>query len=777
MKLRPAQEEILKYESGRMAISAVPGSGKTFVLTRLAALLIAAGRLQVDAGQRVLIVTYLNSSVDTFQARISSWLRELGLPPTSGYDVRTLHSLAREILLFDPAAAGVPPDFPVLDDGQRTLYLARAVDAWINENRADWYALLPPEAADSPRLRARWRNVTEEAARDLIRVAKNRRFAPGAIRVCLHQRLNRWMRDREEAGPADGFYGEAARLPSPPVWLSLVAMLTGIYSRYQTAVETQGALDFDDLVWRAADLLAQDAGVVEALRQRWPYVLEDEAQDSLPLQEVLLETLTGPYGNWVRVGDPNQAITSSFTSAHPIHFRRFLEQPDVINRPLADSGRSSRKIIALANRLVEWACDDHPVRQVRQAAFLRQQIRPTPPGDSQPNPPDAQSTIRIRVYKHREREELPTVARHAWEHARRHPEQTIAVLVPTNETGFAVGEHLDSLGADFDELLRGSGRSQEIAAALYGVLGLLADPLSTRRLEEAYEALLDLEALPPPTRSPAERDRILTLLRSVQRPEALFYPPRGGDMADALPTGIATAAEETAIAAFVARMRAFFSALELPPDALVLAVADDLFRGDADLALAYQISGYVRLLSDANPTWRLPELAAQLEGIAAGSVHLPGVGPRDVGYEPRAGRITLTTQHRAKGLEWDTVFLVGIDGFWIPDNLEAHFMGVDDFVGGDLGAEVTAQLQELMEGDTGSLPDLTATQTTHVEVIAERLRLLYVGITRARLNLFISRSRAVTTYQREQDSLPSTALGVLYTHLKHQGGGQGKQPV
>ncbi len=770
MKLRPAQEEILKYQSGWMAISAVPGSGKTFVLTRLAALLIAAGRLQVDAGQRVLVVTYLNSSVETFQARIANWLRELGLNPLSGYDVRTLHSLAREILIFDPAAAGVPPEFPVLDEGQRALYLARAVDGWINENAADWHGLLPEGAADSPRTRARWRNLTEQTARDVIRVAKNQRYSPGAIRERLNQRLSGWMRDREEAGWGDQLYRDRGRLSGPPIWISLMAMLTGIYSRYQSALETQGALDFDDLVWRAADLLASDPGMVSALRRRWPYVLEDEAQDSLPLQEVLLETLTGPDGNWVRVGDPNQAITSSFTSADPLHFRRFLERPNVIKRPLPDSGRSSRRIIGLANRLVEWTCDDHPVSQVRDTAFRRQEIRPAPPGDAQPNPPNAQSTIRIRVYQHREREELPAVARRAWEHARRQPDQTIAILVPTNETGYSVSEHLDALDADFDELLRGSGRVQEIAAALYSVLGLLADPLSARRLEEAYAALLDMEALPPPTPSAPERERLLTLLRSVQRPEALLYPQPGSDLADALPKGIATPAEEEAIAAFAVKLRGYFDALELPPDALVLAVADDLFRGEGDLAIAYQISGYVRTLSDANPPWRLPELVEQLQGIATGSVHLPGLGSGDIGYEPQPGRITLTTQHRAKGLEWDTVFLVGIDGFWIPNDLEARFIGVDDFIGGDLRAEATAQLRELMEGDAGRLAELSPTQAAHVEVIAERLRLLYVGITRARLNLFVSRSRAVTTYQREQDALPTSALGVLYDHLQRDAG-------
>ena len=58
------------------------------------------------------------------------------------------------------------------------------------------------------------------------------------------------------------------------------------------------------------------------------------------------------------------------------------------------------------------------------------------------------------------------------------------------------------------------------------------------------------------------------------------------------------------------------------------------------------------------------------------------------------------------------------------------------------------------------------TETAHIEVIAERLRLLYVGITRARRKLFISRSKTVTVYQKERDSEASTALGVLYRHLQ-----------
>ena len=70
-----------------------------------------------------------------------------------------------------------------------------------------------------------------------------------------------------------------------------------IYGRYQTLLNRQGALDFDDLIWEAVTYLQERPSLAEQLRLRWPYILEDEAQDSVPLQETLIQTLTGEDGN------------------------------------------------------------------------------------------------------------------------------------------------------------------------------------------------------------------------------------------------------------------------------------------------------------------------------------------------------------------------------------------------------------------------------------------------------------------------------------------------
>ena len=61
LHLRPAQEKILAYAGGRMGVSAVPGAGKTFILSALAARLVSAA---IDNDQEVLIVTMMNSAVE-----------------------------------------------------------------------------------------------------------------------------------------------------------------------------------------------------------------------------------------------------------------------------------------------------------------------------------------------------------------------------------------------------------------------------------------------------------------------------------------------------------------------------------------------------------------------------------------------------------------------------------------------------------------------------------------------------------------------------------------
>ncbi|NLA80076.1 MAG: UvrD-helicase domain-containing protein, partial [Chloroflexi bacterium] len=125
IRLRESQERILAYEGGLMGISAVPGSGKTFTLSHLAAKLVLESDLAFD--QEVLIVTFSNVAADNFSARIGKILSSKGIMEGIGYKVRTLHGLASDIIRERPDLAGLSNDFSIIDESESTEILKELV--------------------------------------------------------------------------------------------------------------------------------------------------------------------------------------------------------------------------------------------------------------------------------------------------------------------------------------------------------------------------------------------------------------------------------------------------------------------------------------------------------------------------------------------------------------------------------------------------------------------------------------------------------------------------
>src|SRR5512136_2128418 len=126
---RSTQQQILAYTSGKMGISAVPGSGKTHTLSALAARLIRSGKIAGE--QEVLIVTLVNSAVDNFASRIKDFL---ALPMPFGYRVRTLHGLAHDIIREKPAAVGLEERFAIIDEREADFIRKEAARAYLQAN-------------------------------------------------------------------------------------------------------------------------------------------------------------------------------------------------------------------------------------------------------------------------------------------------------------------------------------------------------------------------------------------------------------------------------------------------------------------------------------------------------------------------------------------------------------------------------------------------------------------------------------------------------------------
>jgi DNA helicase-2/ATP-dependent DNA helicase PcrA len=712
---RPSQSEILAYRGGKMGISAVPGSGKTHTLSALAAGIITRGELGVE--QEVLIVTLVNSAVDNFSSRISGFIQERGLLPHIGYRVRTLHGLAHDIVREKPAAVGLEERFSIIDEREADFIRKEAAQAWLQAHPYGLDDYLDPEMEESKRdwvRRGQLPELVESLSLGFIRSAKDRRLTPENLRRLLDEL---------------------------PAALPLAEMGWEIYANYQRALAYRGAVDFDDLIRLSLRLLELDAEYLERLRYRWPYILEDEAQDSSMLQEQILRLLAGPQGNWVRVGDPNQAIFETFTTASPRYLREFIAHEAEFRRELPDSGRSQQSIINLANWLIDWVNGEHPASSARDSLTIPY-IRPAPEGDPQPNPPDDSTGIRLIGRKFTPEEETNAVVDSLEKWLPEHKDWTVAVLVPRNQRGADVIEALKRRRIDYIEFLASTSSTRAAVGALGNVVNYLADPQSANKLARVYQVWRrDWRA--GETEQHATYKHIPELLRKCREVESFIAPRPDWDW---LANIAASETEEITLElrAFREVVRRWQGTTLLPIDQMILTLAQDLFTEVSDLALAHKLALVLRQAADDHGDWRLPELTGELGVIARNERRFIGFSSDESGFSPEQhkGKVVVTTMHKAKGLEWDRVYLLSVNNYDFP-SLQPYDRYISEkwFVrnGLNLEAEALAQLESL---ETNSeykwYAEGAATQQARLDYVKERLRLFYVGITRAKRELVIT---------------------------------------
>jgi len=728
---RPSQREILKYTGGTLGISAVPGSGKTHTLSALAAQIISSSQLGPD--QEVLIVTLVNSAVDNFSARIGEFIQARGLIPQLDYRVRTLHGLAHDIVRENPPLVGLDKKFSIVDETASSSMIADAARAWVQTHPdvLDQYISTALDDYQTRRVRGKdWPELIENLATSFIRSAKDRRLTPDKLRLAL---------DRQ------------------PASLSLAHMGLDIYSDYQRALAYRGAVDFDDLIRLAYEMLDTSDELLERLRYRWPYILEDEAQDSSDIQQAILGMLSADSGNWVRVGDPNQAIFETFTTANPELLRAFIR--DNKNIPMPESGRSQPAIINLANHLIDWTMTEHPISKARDA-LSPPYIELTPENDPQPNPSDDPSGIRLISKKFSPGEEMNEVVKSIESWLPDHKDLTVAVLTSTNDHAAKIAEALKQRKIEFRELLRSTSPTRAAAGALSYVLTYLAAPDSASKLAQAYRVWRrdwreDEEHEPLV-------EHVATLIRKCKEVESFLAPRPDQDWFSALSPEEEADEIITELKAFREVIIRWHGATVLPIDQLILTLSQDIFTSPADLALAHKLALVLRQVADENPQWRLPELTPSLHEIARNERRFIGFSSDDAGFNPDAykGIVVVSTMHKAKGLEWDRVYLMSMNNYDYPSNQpNDRFISERWFVRDSLNleGEALAQLRgAISTSEYDYYEEGSATRRVRLDYVRERLRLLYVGITRARKELIVTWNTG-----RKGDAIPSLPFAAL----------------
>jgi DNA helicase-2/ATP-dependent DNA helicase PcrA len=292
--LNPKQREAALATEGPVLVLAGAGTGKTRVVTYRIAHLIETG----VPGDAILAVTFTNKAADEMRERVATLLLGSGKPFADPW-IYTFHAFCARLLRREAPRLGLPRDFAIYDDDDQTAAVKRALEQ-----------LGVSDSSERPR-----------AILERISSAKNHGETPDAA--------------AESAGD------DRARA------------FARIYAAYEGVLRRAGALDFDDLLLRAVQVLGDFPEARAAWSSRFRYVLVDEYQDTNRAQFDLLRLLLNSDRNLCVVGDEDQSIYR-WRGADVGNILRFAENfPGAQVVRLEQNYRSTQNILDAAAGVVQ----------------------------------------------------------------------------------------------------------------------------------------------------------------------------------------------------------------------------------------------------------------------------------------------------------------------------------------------------------------------------------------------------------------------------------------
>lgn len=701
--LNPQQKEAVTTIDGPLLVLAGAGSGKTRVITYRIAYLLSQG---VPASS-ILAVSFTNKAAEEMKERIE---RMIGGKAAHALTLSTFHSLGLLILKAECEALGFPRGFTVYDTSDQLGVIREILkEAQVADRRLDVKSIL-------------------------FRISrlKNAGISP--------EKFIKQMGRSAFVSEYDGFAAE-------------------VYPRYQEKLKAFHALDFDDLLVETKRLFIENESVLQRWQKKFRYILVDEYQDTNHCQLELLQMLSKLHGNLAVVGDDDQSIYSwrGAVSENILTFHQQFPGSKVIK--LEENYRSTQVILDAANSVIAK-------NQKRQQKTLWSQKKQ---GDliQMVVCPDAEAEAEfiageiefLRSYRKKELRDIAILyrsniqARSLEESLRQnridykmiggqaffdrkevkdciaylklliHPRDEISlrriINYPARGIGAATLEaasHLqkqiqikDSQTSLWDSLLVISKNSSLQGGDLLNSVHSLGPPLS-----EASVANPELNTLPSSVGSAklaaagsaklstSGKNSLCQFVDLMQRHRALFLEGQG----------------------FAKKAKAFLEEVGL---------FDELIRSGPTATAAQKrirnVEGFLESLERY-------EQKSGMRGTDQLSAYLQKLSLQtqdDDAEDALTNEITLSTLHGAKGLEFQVVFLVGVEEELLPHKRTLYPSEMD--------------LSEVA-GPTD---------------ISEERRLFYVGITRARELLYLSQAQNRGT--RGIPRVPSRFLEDIPAHL------------
>jgi DNA helicase-2/ATP-dependent DNA helicase PcrA len=292
-ELNPKQREAVLATEGPVLVLAGAGTGKTRVITYRVAYLIEQGA----SPSSILAVTFTNKAADQMKDRIGALLRASGRDSSEVW-ISTFHSFCARLLRREAPRLGLPRDFAIYDEDDQTAAVKLALRQLGLEDNG-----YPPRAL-----------------LERISHAKNHGLSPEQL-----------------AGEAFDEQGRAA---------------AEVFAVYEKILRKSTALDFDDLLLRAVELLRDHTEARAKWSERFHYIQVDEYQDTNEAQDELVRLLASRWNNVCVVGDEDQSIYS-WRGALAGNLQRFIEDfPGTTVVRLEENYRSTQTILDAASAVV-----------------------------------------------------------------------------------------------------------------------------------------------------------------------------------------------------------------------------------------------------------------------------------------------------------------------------------------------------------------------------------------------------------------------------------------
>jgi DNA helicase-2/ATP-dependent DNA helicase PcrA len=294
----PEQEEIIEHREGPLQVIACAGSGKTSTVSARIAELVHDG---VDRDS-ILAFTFTENAAEELKVRVRDWMNKADLEEDHIGEmyIDTIHAFCQDLLNeHRPNTLS----YDVLSETELAAFISQQY--W--EIGLD---ALPPRHPEARYEKIEWFKDDLDTIRRELQVEE--------------------LRDSDE---------------------DYAPQLCDCYDNFRSLMDEFHFFDYQELIYRAVQLLDNNIDVLEQVQDQYEYIIVDEYQDVNPAQERLVQLLAGDNRNLCVVGDDDQSIYN-WRGARPEQFRNFAGQYGANQETLSENFRSTDLIVDLSQELI-----------------------------------------------------------------------------------------------------------------------------------------------------------------------------------------------------------------------------------------------------------------------------------------------------------------------------------------------------------------------------------------------------------------------------------------